>query len=491
MRRLLSTIAVAALCILVWLNVHVKTSSHSAHAAEHEEHAERGTMQFLHRIFGEDLGKMHEDGFSREAWSKAHHAAKEANRNEQAPNSIANLREDGHPSLDSLGSEMRHVMHDVVERTKKLKFSIPLREHNILGTRSDIKGSLSLHNVGAEDGEVGGKARVGAAANGSGYLDNAKWIQDLVAATYPQGYRAPVTIHKESEFADDPTVRTAPRGDSSSERAAADTVPAAQTVSGFLDSSQWVKNLVEATYPEGSEQWTAKHPKHEEREDQHEGEHVVVGGFLENTKWIQDLIEATYPDGYDASPTMSDHDGEEPADADANADFGGTAKVASPRGGYLDSSEWIQKIVDATYVDGHEHKNAQAQARENTQQLQHKVDEGSQDDNVTQSIESKSKGEGEAGDYHGSHVGGAAHLALEAARDAAEASHHTAAKAEAEVMGVADHSLEDTHDSGDAGGSRAIRTRMLSDVRRKLREHPLHKLKGKRAAGDVRIDSQL
>ena len=319
-------------------------------------------------------------------------------------------------------------------------------------------------------------------------LDRVQWINDLIDATYPDGHASArsenaASVHVREEYA-------AHQKDVPSSNNAAN-VGVDTHEGSLLDKVEWINDLIDATYPDGHPPDSHSHPhshdggvtehihahSHPHQGHDHEDEEGNAvkeaegasfdssTSLLANIQWINDLIDATYPDGH------------------APAHSGAAVMHAHPHSHDGGETEHTHDHVSTGehHNDGHA-KEIAASANSNKNaggDDDNNDDDDDEIDDDTVSVTTDAKALEAVAHGHGHSAGSAGVLQHNPLQHDNHDHHESGPKEGEEKVDAAPHSAAhgDAHDSSSQNEKAApFRTRMLKQVRRQLREHPLHSL---------------
>ena len=368
-------VILGALGVLVWLNLHVKSTTIAEHHGGGEDSSgSHKNTHILHNIFGADLGKTHTEGFSRDTWSREWNSMKDAVKSSAASMTegagdfsankiIEQIREGAAQLRGSVGTDGEHShshSHDgngTGTQGEQHSHSHPISGHH--DSEHDGHGFDSTH--GGEAGAGANAAQQGHESDGAdagSLLSKVQWINDLIDATYPGGH-APKAVQQNT--------RSHPHEDYTHQEHAHEATSAdADTGSSLLSEVQWINDLIDATYPDGhaltpkaahsdSDSHSALHAAAAARDREAEmgGEadpaDTDTGSLMDKVRWINNLIDATYPDGHAPDKVhkpLAPHQEHEAAAVEV------AAATADPSS-LLSKVQWINDLIDATYPGGH------------------------------------------------------------------------------------------------------------------------------------------
>eukprot|EP00606_Chrysophyceae_sp_TOSAG23-5_P001167 GSChrysophyteH2.ASY1.ANO1.734.1 assembled CDS len=330
-------------------------------------------------------------------------------------------------------------------------------------------------------------------SNSNSLLDRVQWINDLIDATYPDGHASARTEnaaagHVREEYA-------AHQKDAPSSNNAAN-IGVDTHEGSLLDKVEWINDLIDATYPDGHPPDSHSHPHSHDggvTEHTHEHSHPHQGhdhedeegnavkeaegasfdsstSLLANIQWINDLIDATYPDGH------------------APAHSGAAVMHAHPHSHDGGKTEHTHDHVSTGehHNDGHAKEiAASANSNKNAGGDDDNDDDDDEIDDDTVSVTTDAKALEAVAHGHGHSAGSADVLQHNPLQHDNHNHHESGPKEGEEKVDAAPHSDSGTdsaahgnaHDSSSRNEKAApFRTRMLKQVRRQLREHPLHSL---------------
>eukprot|EP00605_Chrysophyceae_sp_TOSAG23-4_P002246 GSChrysophyteH1.ASY1.ANO1.2490.1 assembled CDS len=329
-------IAMLILSILVWLNFHIKTTvasedgghRHHGDQADGEDHQQ---SHLLHRVFGEDLGKRHPEGFTRESWSKKFKSElKEIDASKKFEGRMESNHERQTPNLASNEISFTNInknkIHEDLNVWKSLRGSGDKAEKF-----SSFDSAVTSREKALE--EIQWRQKLQESAFGRAYLNSIDFVNSVIAATYPDvkgsgsashshlhshdggltehSHEHAHTGHHDAESDFDHVHSHAHSHDGGlTQHSHEHSHPhhdAEEDHSGLYGSlkgmvTQNVGDLFHShahSHGEGTEMHTHVHGVGEgHHENEYEGHGQKKTSYLDSVQWINDLIDSTYPGGH-------------------------------------------------------------------------------------------------------------------------------------------------------------------------------------------------